>query len=74
MVTIHVCHFERAAGESRNLRISLTFQVKSVRRSLDALRLLGMTALFVVLKLYNNLKSAFFDAQKRSGVTRSVMI
>ena len=38
------CHLERNEVESRDLRIIVTFQVKSVRRSLDSLRSLGMTA------------------------------
>jgi hypothetical protein len=37
------CHPERPAGESKDLRTTETTKDKSVRRSLDALRLLGMT-------------------------------
>ena len=40
-----ICHSERNEVESRNLRISGIFDVNSVRRSLRALRLVGMTYL-----------------------------
>ena len=39
---------------SRNLRIKLRFVVKSVPRSLDSLRSLGMTGLDVVFSTWNN--------------------
>ena len=48
--------FRASASESRNLRISFTSQVESVRRSFDSLRSLRMTALFVICKLYDKLK------------------
>ena len=54
-----VCHIERAAGESRNLRIPLRFRDKLVRRSLHALRLVGMTALQVTCKQCDKPKSGF---------------
>ena len=38
-----MCHLERNEVESRDLRTFETFYVKSVRRSLDSLRSLGMT-------------------------------
>ena len=44
-VTHHTCHLERNEVESRDLRMIVTFQVESVRRSLDSLRSLGMTPL-----------------------------
>ena len=43
-----VCHLERNEVESRDLRIIITHQVKSVRRSLDSLRSLGMTCSFLL--------------------------
>ena len=38
-----LCHLERNEVESRDLRIDERFLVKLVRRSLHALRLVGMT-------------------------------
>ena len=38
-----VCHSERSAAESKNLRTFEIFQLKSVRRSFDSLRSLRMT-------------------------------
>ena len=43
-VSHHTCHLERNEVESRDLRMIVTFQVESVRRSLDSLRSLGMTS------------------------------
>ena len=42
--THRTCHLERNEVESRDLRTNGTFLVKSVRRSLDSLRSLGMTS------------------------------
>ena len=40
-----ICHLERNEVESRDLRMTVTYQVESVRRSLDSLCSLGMTCL-----------------------------
>ena len=46
-----ICHSDQGEAVWRNLRIRLTFAVKSVRRSFDALRLLRMTTAYAVIML-----------------------
>ena len=50
------CHSERAAGESKNLRISLTFAVKLVPRSFDSFHSLRMTTFFIILHCTSKLQ------------------
>jgi hypothetical protein len=51
------CHSERSEAESKNLRISFSFSIKSAPRFLDSLRSLGMTGLAVVFQTQNNQQS-----------------
>ena len=51
-----LCHLKRNKVESRDLRTFGSFQVKSVRRSLDSLRSRGMT---------------FFGSQQKEGTRPS---
>ena len=56
MPSCFLCHLERNEVESRDPRTFGMFQVKSVRRSLDSLRSLGMT---------------FFGSQQKEGTRPS---
>ena len=57
------CHLERNEMESRDLRTFVSNQVKSVRRSLDSLRSLGMTACLQNHSQVPNLFIAFVPYQ-----------
>ena len=58
---VKICHSERSIAESKNLRISLIFAVKSVPRSFDSLRSLRMTTAFVVILLFVLIKADNHD-------------